>query len=66
VLNNTIQIQYSESYPAAEHFTYDVAPTEYSTYPVTDDTIFKPLQVNASVVPDQEYTITATFDVSRS
>jgi len=64
VLNNTVQIQYSATLPPAEPFTFDVAPTEYSTYPIADDTMFKPLLVNASVAPDQEFTIVATFDVS--
>jgi iron transport multicopper oxidase len=64
VLNNTVQIQYSESLPKAETFTFDTEPTEYSTFPIADDTMFKPLLVNASVAPDQEFTIVATFDVS--
>lgn len=63
VLNNTVQIQYSAGLPKAEAFTFDVAPTEYSTYPIADDTIFKPLLRNASAPPDQEFTIVATFDV---
>jgi iron transport multicopper oxidase len=63
VLNNTVQIQYSADLPKAEEFTFDVAPTEYSTYPIADDTIFKPLLRNASAPPDQEFTIVATFDV---
>ena len=64
ILNNTVQVQYSTSAPAAEPFTFDTPPTEYSTYPIFDDTIVKPLLVNASAPPDQEFTIVATFDVS--
>lgn len=64
ILNNTVQIQYDAALPKAEPFMFDVAPTEYSTFPIADDTVFKPLLVNASVTPDQEFTIVATFDVS--
>lgn len=55
ILNNTVQVVYSDSAPNA-------APIEFDEYPEIDDVWFKPLEKIASAPADRQVVLHAFFD----